>query len=316
MGRNIPSPTTWLTKSYNGQVYDFAMVTFTWSQNEPPVIPKMTVDQDDLAAGSDVKFLGYGVTQNNNNNSTRYYFDGDLQQVQALTVSYNQSTSGSFANDGGPCFGDSGGPALFNLAGTGELVAAITSYGDQDCTEFGVSGRVSAVEGWIDDYIANGGGGMSGQTCDQCSQETLSGGGACAGSWNTCLNDSQCLGFVECLNACQTQACADQCVADYPNGVDQYLTDHRLRVRYRVSDEWNGRRAVLPGRRRAGRLRLHRGGSGLPLVLRGELLRSGRHVCGGSGVFGMPHRGRSGSELHRHEREGLAVLPVPRAEVR
>ena len=209
--------------SYNGQVYDFAMVTFSWSQNEPPVIPAMTGAQDDLAAGSDVKFLGYGVTENSQNNSVRYYFNGELQQVQALTFSYNQSNSGSFANNGGPCFGDSGGPALFDLAGVGWVVAGVTSYGDQDCTQFGVSGRVSAIGTWITNYIANGGGGMSGQTCDQCTQETLSAGGTCASSWNSCLNNSQCSAFVDCLNGCQDDACVDGCVQDYPNGVDGYL---------------------------------------------------------------------------------------------
>ncbi len=210
-------------QNYDGQVYDFAMVTFTWSQTEPPAIPAMTSAQDDLMAGSSVKFLGYGVTESNQNNSTRYYFDGELQQVQALTVSYNQSTGGPFANDGGPCFGDSGGPALFNVPGTGEVVAAITSYGDQNCTEFGVSGRVSAIGTWINNYITNGGGGTGGQTCDQCAQEATSAGGSCIGAVNTCLNNADCSDFVQCFNACQTQACADQCVQDFPNGVDGYV---------------------------------------------------------------------------------------------
>ena len=208
--------------SYNGEVYDFAMVTFSWSQAEPPVIPAMTGAQDTLAAGSNVKFLGYGVTENSNNNSTRYYFDGKIQQVKALTFSYNQSNSGPNANNGGPCFGDSGGPALFVVPGVGEVVAGVTSYGDQNCNQYGVSGRVSAIGPWISNYIMNGGGG-GGQTCDQCAQEATSAGGACIGPVNSCFNNTQCASFVECLDACQTQTCVDQCVQSYPNGVNGYL---------------------------------------------------------------------------------------------
>lgn len=210
-------------EQYDGSVYDFAMVTFTWNNNEPPVIPITTAAQDNMAPGTNVTFVGYGVTESNQNNSTRFFVDGQLAQVQPLTIAYNQSSSGQYPNNGGPCFGDSGGPALLNVPGVGETVAGITSYGDQDCTEFGVSGRTSAVEGWIEDYITNGGGGMSGQTCDQCFQAATSQGGSCSGAVDDCLNDQQCLGFVQCINDCQTQACVDQCGTDYPNGVDGYL---------------------------------------------------------------------------------------------
>ncbi|MBK8259557.1 MAG: trypsin-like serine protease [Polyangiaceae bacterium] len=209
-------------ESYNGQVYDFAMVTFTWNNNEPPVIPITTKAQDNMAAGSTVTFVGYGVTESNQNNSTRFFVNGQLANVKALTVEYNQSNSGAYANNAGPCFGDSGGPALYNVPGVGETVAAITSYGDQNCTQFGVSGRVSAIEAWIDDYITNGGGGGN-QTCDECAQAATSNGGSCAGAVNTCLNNADCSAFVQCINNCQSQTCVDQCVQDNPDGVDGYL---------------------------------------------------------------------------------------------
>lgn len=208
-------------EQYNGQVYDFAMVTFTWNNNEPPVIPITTKAQDDMTAGSQVVFVGYGVTENSQNNSTRFYVAGQLSQVQTLTISYNQSNSGPYANNAGPCFGDSGGPAFYNVPGVGETVAGVTSYGDQDCTEFGVSGRTSAVEAWIDDYITNGGGG-GGQTCDECFQAATS-GGACQSWVDACLGTQACVDFVTCINDCQTQACVDQCAQDNPNGVQPYL---------------------------------------------------------------------------------------------
>lgn len=214
-------------EQYNGSVYDFAMVTFTWNNNEPPVIPALTKAQDDMVAGTTVDFVGYGVLSANPNspgynNSIRYHVSGQLDSVAALTVHYNQSASGPYANNSGTCFGDSGGPALYNLAGVGETVSAVTSYGDQNCTQFGVSSRVSAVEAWIADYIVNGGGGGGPATCDECTQSSTSDGGACANAWDSCLNDNSCLGLVQCLNDCQTQACVDQCVQDNQNGVPKY----------------------------------------------------------------------------------------------
>src|SRR5690606_25517477 len=51
----------------------------------------------------------------------------------------------------GPCSGDSGGPNLVDL-GAGERVAGVTSYGDEACTEYGVSGRASSVYNFITDF--------------------------------------------------------------------------------------------------------------------------------------------------------------------
>ncbi len=55
--------------------------------------------------------------------------------------------------EGGPCFGDSGGPAFFYRDGAA-YVGGITSYGDRYCSIYGVSTRVDAFQGWIDDYLA------------------------------------------------------------------------------------------------------------------------------------------------------------------
>jgi len=55
--------------------------------------------------------------------------------------------------DGGPCKGDSGGPA-FVVRGNQEYVAGVTSYGDEDCTFYGVSTRPTSYAAWIDAFIA------------------------------------------------------------------------------------------------------------------------------------------------------------------
>lgn len=206
--------------------YDYSIITISWANKpQPPVIPLITAAQDDLGPGSTVDFVGYGVTSVSGpgqNNSVRYHVSGELDQVTTTYVHYNQSNSGQYANGAGPCSGDSGGPALYNVGGT-EVVAAVTSRGDANCNIEGFSSRVSNVLDWINTCIASGDcGSQAGVTCDQCAQTETGNGGACSSQWNACLNNAECLAFVQCLQPCQTQACVDQCVQQHPNGVDGY----------------------------------------------------------------------------------------------
>ncbi len=206
--------------------YDFSIITISWANKpQPPSIPLITAAQDNLGPGSTVDFVGYGITSINGpgqNNSIRYHVQGQLDQVTTTYVHYNQSNSGQYANGAGPCSGDSGGPALYNVGGT-EVVAAVTSRGDQNCNIEGFSSRVSNVLDWINTCINGGDCAMGGGvTCDQCAQTETNSGGACASAWDACLNDNDCLAFVQCLQPCQTQACVDQCVQDNPNGVAGY----------------------------------------------------------------------------------------------
>ncbi len=61
---------------------------------------------------------------------------------------------------GGPCHGDSGGPALLERNGR-VYVAGITSYGDQYCQYFGCSTKVDEFEQFIADFV----GGVLGASC-------------------------------------------------------------------------------------------------------------------------------------------------------
>lgn len=67
-------------------------------------------------------------------------FDGDWVAPRAF--GYSQQA-------GGPCTGDSGGPA-FIWRGDFEYVAGVTSYGG-DCLDFGVSTTVDRYQTWIED---------------------------------------------------------------------------------------------------------------------------------------------------------------------
>ena len=53
--------------------------------------------------------------------------------------------------EGGTCFGDSGGPTFWQDPTAGEILVAVTSTGDAQCVATGLNYRVDSPEilGWI-----------------------------------------------------------------------------------------------------------------------------------------------------------------------
>lgn len=200
--------------NYDAQshAHDFGMVTISGVGAQTPTIPVMTPAQDNLKPGSQVTFVGYGKTENNPQNSKRFYVGGTLDQVDALLVGYGQQ-------NGGPCEGDSGGPSLSTVGGQ-DVVSAVTSAGEATCMVSGISGRASAVwDTFINPYIT--GGAVGQQTCDQCFQSETSGQGACAGEVGACFNDGDCTALNDCLGKCAQgdAACPQACAAAHPTGL-------------------------------------------------------------------------------------------------
>lgn len=122
----------------NQLVYDFAMIRAVGANAGTPVTPALTPAEDGLAPGTPVVHVGYGlISYPNGSTSQRHFANGSLAEVGSIQISYNQPVAG-------PCSGDSGGPNLADM-GAGERVAGVISFGDQQCNQFGVSGRVSAI---------------------------------------------------------------------------------------------------------------------------------------------------------------------------
>jgi len=57
---------------------------------------------------------------------------------------------------GGPCSGDSGGPT-FLARDKDTFVVGVTSYGDEECVDYGVNTTVSEYQPWIESFLAAGG---------------------------------------------------------------------------------------------------------------------------------------------------------------
>jgi hypothetical protein len=131
-----------------------------------PYLPhSLGVDQQDV--GQPLEYVGFGETETRsvgvkltvNNN-----LDWICTQSGGCTVgSGYHASENTICGDqtpGGPCHGDSGGPAFVTRNGQ-EYVAGITSYGDQYCQYFGCSTKVDEFEAQIADFV----GGVLGSAC-------------------------------------------------------------------------------------------------------------------------------------------------------
>jgi MYXO-CTERM domain-containing protein len=89
---------------------------------------------------------------------------------------------------GGPCSGDSGGPSYILRDGV-EYVAGVTSYGDQECAQYGASTTADRFAGWIDAFIAP-------EICGNGIDDDGDGRIDCA--------DRECGGDTTCPDTCET----------------------------------------------------------------------------------------------------------------
>ncbi len=121
--------------------------------------------------GDTLNFAGFGETESGGYGKL-LQVDLKLSTVYSESFRYTQST-------GGPCAGDSGGPAFFERSGTW-YVAGVTSYGDYACKTYGVSTKVDAYETWIDSFVGSSSGG--GGTTADCSSFDASYTGTLTGS--------------------------------------------------------------------------------------------------------------------------------------
>jgi Trypsin len=137
----VPGSVSW-DQSYDPNsatpTNDFCMLQFSGADASTPTISLPTSANDGLALGVEVEYSGFGVTDGNgnNNNSKRNHVSAPVDQL--VTADYIKYSEGG--NVGGPCSGDSGGPALLPAGApqSQQTVVATTSYGDASCS----SGRL------------------------------------------------------------------------------------------------------------------------------------------------------------------------------
>lgn len=138
---------------------DIALIRLTANVTEATPVPHLPAAQGLTNAdfGDDLNIAGFGLTERGTA-GIKLQADSEIlgfgcasrycsgRGDSATQVSYTQSS-------GGPCSGDSGGPAFIQRGNTW-YVAGVTSYGDYNCDYYGASTRVDAFTTWINSTIA------------------------------------------------------------------------------------------------------------------------------------------------------------------
>ncbi len=181
-------------------------------------IPALPAAQGLTAAdqGAAVEFSGFGLTEDDTD-GVKLYVAGTIEEVcpgpgdcPAIAPWMSPRTFGYYMDAGGPCSGDSGGPAFILRGGT-EYLAGVTSYGDEPCTDYGVSGMVHAYETWIQDFVD----GAHAEDCAVAGDEDQDGLSDCDDP--DCDRHPACQGDDACVTAAPIR-CGDRISGDTGDG--------------------------------------------------------------------------------------------------
>jgi len=202
----------YLHPSYNPgtQANDIALVHLTTPASGVPTYPISGTAMGGGSVGNTVHYVGFGVSNGNTNTGggIKRSGDNDVSGVLQSTYQSDAQTAGT-----GVCFGDSGGPGLYQLTGVWHVIGVNSSVGappNQDpCLGTGNHTRVDYFSGWIN--------GITGGTLPSCTSDP-----------NMCYCAAACQTNGTCNNtACEVLSCAEInfCMSACPTGDDGCQVD-------------------------------------------------------------------------------------------
>ena len=224
----VDAGSVWYDAKYDLQTHDFCMLQFA-APGGTVAIPVAT-GNDGVALNVMMEFVGYGVTDNNPNNSLRRTGTAAIDQL--VTPLIVEASVGGSSMIPGVCSGDSGGPGLLPASApqTQQSVVAVASFGNaSNCGAAGADflSRVTSETGdggFISSYLADAPVGFQTVTrlgCAQCWNNAQT--GACQTQAQACSNDPECVAYATCLGYCTDDACNAACATAHPTGVAGYL---------------------------------------------------------------------------------------------
>lgn len=123
--------------------HDIALVRLGQPATEAPMA--VLTDTSSLV-GKVAFFVGYGITLGGRG-------DSGVKRSVSISITEDSGTQFAYSTPGrNTCNGDSGGPAFVQVDGR-EVIAGVTSYGDQGCTQYGVDTNVSGYVDWMEQYV-------------------------------------------------------------------------------------------------------------------------------------------------------------------
>ena len=176
--------------SYDGQNndWDIALAHLSRDVTEVTPLPINTSSMGTLD-GKQAFFVGFGV----DNGATET--GGGLKRSAYIPISnVSTRTFGTDAYNTAVCFGDSGGPALYQFSGVWKVIgvnSAVMGWGQDPCVGVGIHVRADAHKTWISDRMAD--------TPPNCNTTS-----------SACLCGAACQATGECdASACWTKDCGE-----------------------------------------------------------------------------------------------------------
>ncbi|GEM_PF-520512 len=199
-------------ESGSGVQNDIALLVL--AQNAAATPMKYRTESISTFKGKNVTFVGYGISQVNND-----YSSGTKMKVTVTIDSIESKGFWNYTSSYNPkntCQGDSGGPGFVTTDGVQEVVGLV-SYGDENCTQNGYNTRVDAYAAWIAQVVQQNDPGAvlpacgngtcdSGETSATCPADC--GGGATI--WTPCASSSECTSGL-CLQVQSGSFCSQYC---------------------------------------------------------------------------------------------------------
>ncbi len=134
--------------SYSNQSYQSDIAVMRLENPVLHTVPmKINTQQlNNTWVGRPIRHSGFGVTAPDTNTSgTKRHGTWNIRQISQLEIESGQSNPLKQT-----CSGDSGGPGFIVYPNTTEeIVAGVVSYGDENCSQFGVDTNVAWFAPWI-----------------------------------------------------------------------------------------------------------------------------------------------------------------------
>lgn len=117
---------------------------------------KLNFDPAKAPVGVSVTMVGYGVSDTSTQSAGTEYVVQQTSVNCATQIGSNLNLlCFNQTNGTGKCNGDSGGPSFVTLDAGKLLEVGITSFGDQNCAQFGADTRVDAEKAFIQQHVPN-----------------------------------------------------------------------------------------------------------------------------------------------------------------
>lgn len=153
--------------------HDIGLIRLATPVTDRAAVP-IILDAAKVPIGTDLQLVGFGATSRTNPSTAGVLRLVDQTSVSCSFVGLSDASliCWSQTNGRGKCEGDSGGPSFATIAGQ-QVQIGVTSFGDQNCAQFGADTRTDAETAFLLEHVPELQCGADGVCAASCGQGAL-----------------------------------------------------------------------------------------------------------------------------------------------